>query len=135
MAERVPARLTSREGRRFAFPVGAAFAVLSGLTAWRGHTPAAITLGALAGFFIVAGLAVPDRLGGVYRGWMALAHAISRVTTPIFMGIVFFLILTPMGLLRRAFGRDSLVHVERGGSYLVDRAEGVAGRSDLRRQF
>ena len=38
----------------------------------------------------LAALVVPTHLGPVQRAWMGLAHAISKVTTPIFMGVVFF---------------------------------------------
>jgi hypothetical protein len=41
---------------------------------------------------------------------MKLAHALSKVTTPIFMGIVYFVVLTPIGFIRRSFGGNPLVH-------------------------
>ena len=39
---------------------------------------------------------------------MRLALLISKVTTPILLGIVFFLVLMPIGLLFRIFSRDPL---------------------------
>ena len=63
----------------------------------------------------LAGLAVPTRLGGIERAWMAVEHAISKVSTPIFMGVVYFLMLTPTGLAMRLLGRNRLVNA-RGGS-------------------
>jgi hypothetical protein len=67
------------------------------------------------------------------RAWMGLASAISKVTTPIFMGIVFFVIITPMGLLMRWFGRRALVHREQNGGFWAAPVSG--GRSDMERQF
>ena len=37
----------------------------------------------------------------VYRGWMRFGLLLSRVTTPLILGIVFFLVITPIGLVRR----------------------------------
>jgi hypothetical protein len=54
------------------------------------------------------GLAHPASLGPVHRGWMRCGAGMSRVTTPILLGTVFFLVVLPTGLLRRLVGRDSL---------------------------
>lgn len=135
MEGRVPARLTPAEGRRFGLTVGGAFAVLSGILAWRGHAGLAVGLALPGGLLILAGSIIPGRLGGVHAAWMRMALAISRVTTPIVMGVIYYLVLTPMGILRRALSRNPLVHERREESYFVARAPGPARRSDLERQF
>ena len=101
MAERVPARLTAAEGRKFGLTVGIAFLALGSFAMWRGKQRTAMVMLSLGGVLVVAGLVVPTLLGPVERAWMALAHAISKVTTPIFMGIVYFLVITPIGFIRR----------------------------------
>lgn len=133
MADRVPARLTPAEGRKFAFTVGIAFAVLGGLVYWRGHLKVASVFGALAGLLLLGGLLVPTLMGPVQRAWMGLAHLISKVTTPIFMGIVYFLVITPISVLMRLFGRAPM-RARTGSTFWVPRAP-EAGRSDLSRQF
>jgi hypothetical protein len=133
LAEGIPARLTAREGRRFGFIVGAAFTVLAGIAWWRGHTVSWKVLGALGGMLLLAGAVIPGRLGPVQRGWMAFARLLSKVTTPIFMGIVFFLVITPIALIMRAFGRRPMKHEEKDGSFWVQSPSG--GRSDMERQF
>ena len=55
---------------------------------------------------------------------MGLAHVISKVTTPIVMGVMYFLVLTPVGLLRRAFGRNPMVASQRARSYWQSPAGG-----------
>lgn len=129
----IPARLTAREGRAFAFPVGAAFAVLAAIAVWRQHPVSFRVLAGISAALLVAGALVPDRLGPVYRGWMRFAHLLSRVTTPLFMGIVFFLVVTPIGLLMRLVGRQPLRHRERQGGFWMEPPSG--GRSDLNHQF
>jgi len=73
--------------------------------------------GVLGTVLLAAGAAIPARLGPVYRAWMGLAQAISRVTTPVFMGVVFFAVLTPMGLVMRLFGRNPIRHRAVNQSY------------------
>ena len=122
-----------REGRRFAFPVGTAFILLAALLLWRDRTTAAAVIVSLGGLLWGAGIVIPGRLGPVYRGWMRMALAISRVTTPVFLGIVYFLVLTPTGLVMRLLGKNPIVHEPGAHGYW----QSTAGRakSDLGRQF
>jgi hypothetical protein len=80
----------------------------------------------------VAGLVIPGRLSGLYRGWMGLAHAISRVTTPIFLGLVYFLTIVPIGLVMRAVGRNPIRHRAVNDSYWASRDH---PRGTLKNQF
>ena len=124
---------TARDGRKFAFPVGTAFLVLAALLFWRDKTMAFQVTAGLGGTLYLLGAAIPRKLGPVYRGWMKMALMISKVTTPIFMSIVYFLVLTPTGLLMRLFGRRPMRHSLQEGGYWY-RIEGREP-SDLRRQF
>lgn len=54
------------------------------------------------------GLVAPMSLRPVYRAWMRFGLLLSRITTPIIMGIVFYLIITPMALFWRLRGHDPL---------------------------
>lgn len=125
---------TRRELRSFALTVGAAFVLLAAFLAWRGRLTAALVLGTLGGLLALAGLLIPARLGGVHRAWMTMALAISRVTTPLFMGIVYFGLLTPIALVLRVLGRAPLRQPRDVKTWWRDRPPG-ARRSDLRRQF
>ena len=133
MAAGIPARLTPAEGRRFGLTVGGAFLVLAGLLWWRDRPTGTLLAGVLGVMLGLGGLLVPGSLGPVYRAWMRLALAISKVTTPIFLGIVYFVVLTPIGLLRRALGHRALDHELQNGGYWVVRDE--PRHSDLNRQF
>ena len=127
------AGLTPREGRKFGLTVGAAFVVLAAIGAWRGHVVLPVVLAAVGLVLGVAGLAIPGRLGPVHRAWMRGAHAISKVTTPLFLGLMYLLVMTPAGLVMRALGRNPLRHGESGGGYWIRRE--VGQESDLDRQF
>ena len=116
MAAGIPARLTAAEGRKFGFTLAGAFLVIGGLLMWRHRVGRAEVVFALAAGLGLAGLLMPTRLGPVERGWMRVAHLLSKVTTPIFMGIVYYVVVTPMGFIRR-----------RSGSPLVRRARAQSG--------
>jgi hypothetical protein len=98
-----------REERNFGLLVGGVFVALAAWWLWRGkfQTLAAslLTVGAalaLLAIIFPRSLVVPNRV------WMGLARMLSLVTTPIIMGAVFFLIITPFGLMRRLLGKDPL---------------------------
>ena len=92
-------------------------------------------LGALGSGLLIGGLLLPDRMDPIYRGWMRLAAAISKVTTPVVMGAVYFLVLTPVGLVLRAFGHRPLAPTREARSAWVARDGTQDGRSDLMHQF
>ena len=110
MARRVPTGLEGREGRKFGLTVGTAFLLFGGIALWRGRVLLAQVLWGLAGFLIVGAALLPAKLKPVERAWMAMALQISRVMTPIVMGIVYFLVLTPIALLMRSAKGNPLVH-------------------------
>jgi hypothetical protein len=101
--------LSAGELRKFGLSTGAIFAVLFGLIIpwiWDLNYPRwpwviFLVLGGL-------GLVAPNSLRLVYRFWMRFALLISKVTTPIILGVVFFLVIMPIGLIIRVFGRDLL---------------------------
>jgi hypothetical protein len=113
--------------------VGSAFLVLSGVLFWQ-HKLAAFQVTALLGAtLLIAGVLLPARLGPVYRGWMRLADLISRVTTPTFMAVVYFFVLTPIGLIMRISGWRPIEHQLQHGTFWRSRVGSPP--SDLRRQF
>lgn len=108
LAAGVSARLSDRELKRFGITVSIPLALLAGLGVWRGHWVVPVILGTLAvglgGLVLVA----PRLLAPVHTVWMAGAHALGRFNTRILMGLVYFLIMTPMGMVMRLLGRDPL---------------------------
>ncbi|HEB99075.1 MAG TPA: sxtJ [Thiotrichales bacterium] len=62
----------------------------------------------LGGTLALAGLARPALLGPVYRIWMALGAALGWVNTRLLLGLVFYGLVLPIGLLLRLLGKDPL---------------------------
>ena len=129
----IPARLSPKEGRKFGVLVGGVFILIGGVSRWRGHDTAPYVLWALGGTLMLGGLLIPGYLGPIYRAGMGLALLLSKITTPIFMGVIYYLVLTPVGLVRRMFGHNTLVR-PRDKTFWIDRPEGKR-RGDLKRQF
>ena len=87
-------------------------------------------------FFIVA-MVRPSVLGPLNRAWMKLGLLLSRVINPFILGVIFFLIITPMAVVRRLLGKDSLHLESKLGleSYWIDRNPPGPKPGSMTRQF
>ena len=56
--------------------------------------------------FLVLGLLNSKILTPLNKAWVKLGEILGRIIAPIVMAIVYFLILTPISLLVRLFGKD-----------------------------
>lgn len=74
---------------------------------WRGEGIRVWALVVASAFFLT-GLLRPDFLEWPHRGWMALAHALGWINTRILLGILFYGLLAPLGILKRTFAEDPL---------------------------
>jgi len=68
-------------------------------------------------FAIAAGIGVLVLMSGrmaliLHHGWMGLAGILGMVFPPVFMGIIYFCVLTPVGLMARVFGKKETKHAE-----------------------
>ena len=134
MATRISARLANRQQRRFGLTVGIAFGALGAIAWWRGHHATAPFIAGGGALLLLAGLLAPRALTPVEGAWMALARMISSVTTPVFMSVVYLLVLTPIGVLRRTFTSNPLAPASPdGGSRWVHKAP--PSRSAMSHQF
>ncbi len=102
-------RNSFRVEREFGLIVGGVFTLLSAWWLYRGKltsvAPATLAVGAT---LILLGLTFPRSLVYPNRVWMLLAEVLAFVSTRIILGLVFFLIVTPIGVVKRFFGWDPL---------------------------
>jgi saxitoxin biosynthesis operon SxtJ-like protein len=115
----------------------AGFLVLVGL--WplaRGGAPRPWALGVAV---VLLGLALlaPTTLGPLNRGWMRLGLLLQRVTNPVFLGFLFYLVVTPTGLLMRLLGKTPLrLRLDRAApTYWIDRRPPGPAGDTMRNQF
>ena len=60
----------------------------------------------IAFIFLVLGLLNSKILSPLNKAWIKLGEILGRIVAPVVMAIVYFLILTPISLLVRLFGKD-----------------------------
>ncbi len=136
MATGLSARLSPKELRRFGVTVAIPLALLAGLGVWRGHTVLPGVLGGLA--ILLAGLALvaPSLLGPVHRVWMQVADALGWFNTRVLLGLVYFLVMTPTGIVMRLLGRDPLDRrLGDRTSYWVQRKRHADARGSMEHRF
>jgi len=111
-----------RAEREFGLIVGGILVLLSCWWIYRGKfVQGTSILFPLGGLLVLFGLIFPRGLVYPNRAWMKLAEVLSYVTTRIILGIVFFFIVTPIGVVKRRLGWDPLSRrARRGGSYWKD---------------
>ena|ERR1044071_3484954 len=105
-----------RVEREFGLIVGGVFVLLGGWWAYREKFPAAAKTALMLGAVLVLlGLVFPRALVYPNRAWMKLAEAMAFVMTRVILGVVFFLVVTPIGVVKRMMGWDPL-HRRAGSS-------------------
>lgn len=62
----------------------------------------------LSAIFVLWGLLAPSTLKVPYKYWMKFGLLLNKITSPIMMGLVFFLVFAPVALGMRLFKRDTL---------------------------
>jgi hypothetical protein len=76
----------------------------------------------------------PQILRGPKRAWLFLGNLLSLIANPVVLGVLFFGVIAPAGLLMRAAGRDPLRLKAGAGlpTYWIERADSA---SDLKEEF
>ena len=98
----------TKELRTFGLMVGGVFSVI-GLWPFlaRGDSPRIWAI-AVGGALIGLGLAVPSSLKYVHRIWMKIGHVLGYINTRILLAVIFYGLITPMGVIMRLFGKDPM---------------------------
>ena len=95
--------------RKFGIVTGLGFSILFGLFfPWLLDLALPTWPFIIGGVFVTAGLLIPTGLKSVYRGWMGVAIIVGWLNSQLLLTLVFLLVLTPIGMLRRVFGSDTL---------------------------
>jgi hypothetical protein len=102
-------RKSFRVEREFGLVVGGVFTLLAGWWLYRGKFISATQLMLPVGLLLILlGMLWPRALVLPNKAWMLLAEALSFITTRIILAVVFFLIVTPIGVVKRLSGWDPL---------------------------
>ena len=83
--------------------------------------------------FLVLGLLNSKLLSPFNLIWVKFGEVLGRVIAPIAMGVVYFIIITPIGLFMRLIGKDLLrTKFSRNNSYWIKREKNIGS---MKRQF
>ena len=79
--------------------------------------------GGIAAAFAIIAMVRPSLLAGFNRLWLKLGILLGKVVSPIALGILFYGVLTPIGVIMRLAGKDPLrlKHDAAAASYWIQR--------------
>lgn len=128
-----PTLPTNRKFGWFFAAVFAAFGAYAYWKAWGGVSVAALILSTL---FAAVTLVAPQLLSPLNRLWYGLGLLLGKIVSPVMLGIIFFVLITPISLITRLFGRDELKIKKRSvDSYWVDRSPPGPSSESFKNQY
>lgn len=98
---------TRKRLRNYGVHMGICLGLLAALLLWRGK-PVYRYFFALAVLFPALGLLVPRALRPVYRVWMGMALLLGWVMTRVMLSVLFYVGITPIGVVGRLLGNQFL---------------------------
>jgi len=125
-----------RELKKFGITMGIFFLLLGGVFFWR-KKEIYPYLFAAAVLFLFLGARYHKALKFIYKIWMTLAVILGWVMTRVVLGILFFIVATPIGLLARAFGENflDLKFNKKSSTYWIRRPKIDFSKQNYTRQF
>jgi hypothetical protein len=90
----------------------------------------------LSGTFFLVSIAIPKSLSRITKLWLRFGDILGRVVSPITLGLIFFILIAPIGMLTRLFGRDELLLKKKNKkSYWLARQKTGEKFNSFERQF
>ena len=125
-----------RELRKFGITMAIALTLLGSLLLWRGRPLYRYFL-IVAALFLSSGLTLPKILRPVHKAWMMLAVVMGWFMTRVILIILFYGIITPIGLCARVFGKDFIgSKIDKGtASYWIPRKKPISDKRSYENQF
>jgi len=98
--------LSKKDLRKFGITIGAALLVIATFVIFKQEN--SLILLAIPGLFFLTAAVAPGLLKPVYIVWMKLAFILGWLNTRFLLVILFYLVLTPIGLMIKLLGIDLL---------------------------
>lgn len=108
--------------RKFGMFFSAIFFISAVYGVWHSAFLWAILLFIVAFIFAALVFISPSSLISLNKLWFKLGMLIGRIISPVILGFIFFVIITPVAIIARLLGRDELLLKKRAiSSYWIDR--------------
>ena len=121
---------------KFGWFFAAVFALLAVYAKWKAWGEAAAVALILSAFFAIVTVVSPKLLSPLNRLWYGLGLLLGKIVSPIVLGVIFFVLITPISLITRLFGRDELKMKKRSvDSYWVDRSPPGPSSDSIKNQY
>ena len=126
---------SNRDIRSFGITMGIILFIISGLLMYYDKESYQL-IAIIVSTFIGIGFIIPILLKPIYFVWMIFAAILGWVMTRVILSIVFYLIMTPIGLITRIIGEDflSLKNIS-SNSYWNNRDSSTELNQDYEKQF
>jgi len=130
-------KVQKKDLRQFGIVLGIILGVFGSIHFFKSHASAYKWFFSFSAVSFVFGIFFPLKLKPVFTVFTKVAHAIGWVNTKIILTAVYYVILTPIGLLMRVFGKDllNLKIDKRAASYWTARKETKPSKESLTKQF
>jgi hypothetical protein len=103
---------------------------------YSGFNFAAISLFMLSVLFLIATILKMQLLAQLNTIWHKLGDLLGKITSPIILGIIFYILITPTAIITRLFGRDQLRLKKSGNSsYWQNRKTDTSISISFKNQF
>tara|TARA_B100000945_G_C19861168_1_gene358476 strand:- start:87 stop:461 length:375 start_codon:yes stop_codon:yes gene_type:complete len=87
----------------------------------------------ISSIFLVSAFLFPKPLKPLNKVWIKFGETLGRIIAPIVMSLVFFIVLTPIGIILKIFGKDVLrLKSSKKKTYWLHRNKDVGS---MKRQF
>jgi hypothetical protein len=130
------AGVTDAQARKSALLVAAVLLAVAAWNVYRGRTTVVVIFGAMGAALLVAGLLVAPAARAFHTAWMRFAVLLGHVNSRVLLTLMYYLVVTPYGVVTRLVGRDPLRR--RGAkaeSYWVERKATRQTREQFERLF
>lgn len=124
--------------RKFGTMFAAIFVGLAAYGYWKGWAePVCLAWGAAALGVALLTVCAPHWLAPLNKAWFRVGQLMGRIVSPVVLGALFFLVLTPIACFARLAGRDELrlKRVGSAGSYWVERTPPGPDADSFKNQF
>jgi hypothetical protein len=120
--------------RSFGFLFAAVFAIIALFPMVHGETLRAWAL-VIAALFLLIAIALPGILRPLNRLWMRFGLLLHRIVNPIVLGLMFCVVMVPVGFFIRLFGGRLLKTELKADSYWIERSPPGPDPETMRNQF